>query len=106
MPFSRHIKSRGGFGVNLLRKAWRRAAEKVGLFGVSLYPGTKHTTATETAQLLCKQAALEASGLTNKAFERYCQAEKDSAFETVTALREQMTGKVIKLDIKKDFEQV
>lgn len=103
MPFFRHTSGKGGiqadeiFGKDFLRKQWTKAAEAVGLFGVSLYPGTKHTTATETAQLYGKQSALDASGLTNKAFERYCQVEEEGAFETVTAIHKKMDGQVVRL---------
>ncbi len=58
------------FGDKYLYKWWSKAAGMVGLKGVPLYPGTKHTTATETAKLMGTDKALEASGLTNKAFER------------------------------------
>ena len=64
-----------------------------------LYPGTKHTTATETAKLLGADKARGASGLTNKAFDRYCPVEGDETFEVVTAIRKQM-GQVIPLKRK------
>lgn len=106
MPFFRH-KPHGReanllFGKNMFRKWWDRACKKVGLDGVSLYPGTKHTTATETAKLLGSDKALQASGLTNKAFERYCLVENSGAFETVRAVRQhRKSGKIIPLKTKK-----
>ena len=107
MLFFRHTagnalaKADSPFGIRYLAKMWTNAAEAVGLFGVSLYPGTKHTTATETAKLLGREAAKKASGLSNIAFERYCVVEDNSAYQTVTAIREKMNGKVIELDSKK-----
>jgi len=107
MPFFRHTSGNDGiqadeiFGKDFLRKQWTKAAEAIGLYGVSLYPGTKHTTATETAQLYGKQTALDASGLTNKAFERYCQVEEKGAFETVSAIHKKMAGKVVRLRKKR-----
>lgn len=59
----------------------------IGLEGVLLHTGTKHTTATETAKMMGMVKALNASGLTNKAFERYCQVEKSDAFEVATEIR-------------------
>lgn len=93
MPFFRHVKGNGGakpnslFGKDYFYRWWNTACEEVGLKGVSLYPGTKHTTATETAKFLGKEKALRASGLTNKAFERYCQAENEGTLEVVQAIR-------------------
>lgn len=85
----------------MFRKWWERACKKIGLDGVSLYPGTKHTTATETAKLLGSDKALTASGLTNKAFDRYCQVENTGAFETVTAIMEKKkSAKIIPMKRK------
>lgn len=83
------------FGDKYLYKWWSKAAGMVGLKGVPLYPGTKHSTATATAKLLGSDKALEASGLTNKAFERYCQVQNDGAFEVVTAMRQARIGNVV-----------
>lgn len=48
--------------------------------GVQLYGGTKHTTTTETAKLLSREAAKAATGhTTDKAFLRYCQTEGEEA---------------------------
>jgi integrase len=90
-PFFRHhggIKGckRTVFGEHYLTKWWLKACDIIGLKGVPLYPGTKHTTATETAKLMGTDKALKASGLTNKAFERYCQTENTDAFEVVTEI--------------------
>jgi hypothetical protein len=92
IPFFRHVTGISGctaneiFGDKYLYKWWIKACEQIGLTGVPLYPGTKHTTATETAKLLGTDKALDASGLTNKAFERYCQVQNDGAFEVVTSI--------------------
>lgn len=99
MPYFRHKPNARGcspnsiFGPVMFHKWWKRACEKVGLEGVSLYPGTKHTLATATAKALGTDRALEASGLTNKAFERYCQVENYGVFETVKAMHELRTRK-------------
>lgn len=68
-------------------KWWVKACEQIGLVGVPLYPSTKHTTATETAKLMGSDKARNASGLSNKAFDRYCQVENNGAFEVVTEIR-------------------
>jgi len=93
MPFFRHIKGIGGatpnsvFGDKYFYKWWVKACQKVGLVDVPLYPGTKHTTATETAKLLGTDDARIASGLTNKAFDRYCQVENTKSLDIVSAIR-------------------
>lgn len=92
-PFFRHIKGIAGtpagsvIGKRHLNIWWKRACDVVGLDGVPLYPGTKHTTATETAKRLGTEAARNASGLTNRAFDRYCDVQDGGAFDVVTAAR-------------------
>jgi hypothetical protein len=93
MPFFRHttginrVQADTPFGDKYLYKWWMKACKEVGLEGVPLYPGTKHTTATETARLLGTDKARTASGLSNKAFDRYCDVENNDTFEIVTAIR-------------------
>lgn len=103
MPFFRHHgKVRGTvrrgivFGPRHLSDCWNRACEALGVEGVPLYPGTKHTTASETAKLLGSERAKAASGLTNKAFNRYCQVENSDAYEVVTEIRRKK-GEIVPL---------
>jgi len=92
VPFFRHIKGIGGatpnsvFGDKYLYKWWKKACDKIGLEGVDLYGGTKHTTATETAKHWGKDQARKATKLTNKASERYIQFDDDN-IEIVKAIR-------------------
>lgn len=104
MPFFRHHKGRclakpgDVFGKYYLARIWKRAAEEVGLKGVTLYPGTRHTTVTETARAFGSDDAKKASGhRTNKAFDRYNQAINDGAYQVVSKIRSKMTGKVVPL---------
>lgn len=98
MPFFRHttginrVKADTPFGEKYFYKWWVKACEEIGLEGVPLYPGTKHTTATETARLLGTEKAKTAAGLTNKAFDRYCDVENSDAFEVVKAIRKKKKG--------------
>lgn len=89
------------FGINLLRKYWTRACKDLGIEGVGLYAGTKHTTATETARILGEEKALKASGLTNKAFARYCQVDGIDNLETVTAAMSHKKARIIPMKKKK-----
>jgi len=60
------------FGGKLLWRWWKRACDNLGIEGVPLYPGTKHSTATDLKRSLGAARAREATGhSTNKAFERY-----------------------------------
>ncbi|WAC08963.1 MAG: hypothetical protein OS130_07215 [Thermodesulfobacteriota bacterium] len=60
------------FGGKLLWRWWKRACDNSGVEGVPLYPGTKHSTATDLKRSLGATRAREATGhTTNKAFERY-----------------------------------
>jgi len=104
MPFFRHHKGRARakpgsvFSDKYLARWWNRATKEIGLEGVSLYPGTRHTTTTETSRMLGPDEAKKATGhRTNKAFERYNQAINDGAFQVVSKIRKKMTGKVIPL---------
>jgi len=93
VPFFRHVggmhscKQGALFGPTFLYEWWCRACRELGVEGVPLYPGTKHTTATETAKVLGSDAALNASGLSNRAFERYCQVSNQGSIETVDKIR-------------------
>ncbi len=107
MPFFRHRgdlrKSDANqvFGINLLRKYWTKACKELGIEGVGLYAGTKHTTATETARILGEEKALAASGLTNKAFKRYCEVDGIDNLKTVTAAMTQKKARIVPLKKKK-----
>lgn len=69
--FFRHVDGKE-FGRKLLWKYWKRACKNLGVEGVSLYPGTKHSTATDLKNTFGYQAAKEATGhTTDKAFGRY-----------------------------------
>ena len=104
MPLFRHSPTaqtpEKPFGKNFLRKIWKQACDEIGLEGVSLYPGTKHTTTTEFAKRAGSDKAKRATGLTNKAFERYCLAEDETAFEMAEIRGQKQGGKVVKFEKK------
>ena len=81
--FFRHIdgikgvKKDAPFGEKYFYKAWISACDKLGIEGLDLYGGTRHTTTTEIGKMQGKDAAKKHSGhRTNKAFERYCQMDE------------------------------
>jgi len=89
MPFFRHMKAiKGGtkmgdtFGHNVIYRSWKRACGRLGISGVSLYPGTKHSTAMGIRQQATFEEVRLATGhRTNKAFERYVRTEGNAMRE-------------------------
>ena len=59
------------FGRDYLYLAWQKACSNLGIEGVSLYPGTKHTTATYLAKKYPYKLVKEAAGVNSAAMERY-----------------------------------
>ncbi len=83
--FFRHVSGVSGvregeqFGEKYLYKWWKRACKNLGIEGVDLYGGTKHSTVTAMSNELgygrAKQATMHT---TNRAFERYLIADPES----------------------------
>jgi integrase len=70
------------FGNKYLYKWWIKACENLGVEGLDLYGGTRHTTTTELAKRYGREAAMDANeNKTNKAFDRYCQMRGERAYE-------------------------
>lgn len=104
MPFFRHCANGTNYkrdqqmGENCFRRWWNRACKEVGVEGVQLYGGTKHTTTTATAKMLNREAAKAATGhKSDRAFDRYCQTEGQEAL----AVHEQLVQKRKKSEPKK-----
>ena len=84
MPFFRHIGGISGvaendaFGEKYLYKWWVKACDNLGIQGVDLYGGTRHSSAralrTHRTPEEIKRATMHT---TNKAFERYFQIEAE-----------------------------
>jgi integrase len=80
MPFFRHESARGGvrpgrrFGGTLLYYAWDNACKRLGIQGVSLYPGTKHSTAMGLRAIYTPEQIQSLTlHTTGAAFRRYFQ---------------------------------
>ena len=111
LPFFRHVGGiqsiRPGqkFGEKYLYKWWVRACNKLGIEGVDLYGGTRHSTLTALGEFLSPEEVKRGSlHKTNKALERYLQgraryAKKVSA--QVVKMQQDKKGEVIKLRKKK-----
>lgn len=94
------------FGMKLFYKWWKRACADLGIEGLDLYGGTRHTTTTALAKEVGKEGARKASQHeTNKAFDRYCQAHDDDTFQYVKIAETLKRGKVINLQKQKSGEK-
>lgn len=70
------------FGEKYLYKWWKRACENLGIEGVDLYGGTRHSSATALKSALTpEQIKSGTMHTTNKAFERYFQRNSQDAID-------------------------
>lgn len=88
LPFFRHVKGVSGcrpgqpFGQRYLYKWWKRACVNLGIEGVDLYGGTRHSSATALKDILSpEQIKAGTMHETNRAFERYFQRNSDDAIQ-------------------------
>ncbi len=64
------------FGKDLLYSNWKRACKNLGVEGVDLYGGTKHSTVKSMREYFSPSEIKQGTGIaSNKAFERYFQHE-------------------------------
>ena len=89
-----------------LKMWWDRACKNLGVEGVGLYGGTKHTVATALGQVLTPEEIKRGGtgSRTNKAFDRYYQPHKREHVRVITAikkLKKGVRGEVIDLKTKK-----
>jgi len=81
LPFFRHFKGNGAakpgqqFGHDYLYRWWKRACKEVGVEGVDLYGGTRHSTVIYLREQGYTPEEIKRASMhsTNKAFERYLQ---------------------------------
>lgn len=89
MPFFRHTKKTRGvpenrqFGRHYIYEWWKQACRNLGIEGVDLYGGTRHSTVTALSRHFSRDEIKEhATGHeTSKAFERYMQAEASKSLK-------------------------
>lgn len=102
--FFRHIKGNGAcrpgdqFGKDYLWKWWTKACSNLGIKGVDLYGGTRHSTTTALSEHFTRDE-LRNSGTfhaSNKAFERYCQSQKQDSLRIYQKVKE-VRGEVVKM---------
>ena len=94
--FFRHMSGRSGvgageqFGPKYFKKWWDKACANLGIEGVDLYGGTKHSTATALGELLTPEQIKRGGtgSATNKAFERYFQPRRTESLKVTSAIRQ------------------
>jgi integrase len=84
MHVFRHIKGNGAakpgekFGRDYLQRWWNQACKNLGIEGVPMYPGTRHSSAVALRTNNSPEAIKRATGhKNNRAFERYLQVTGD-----------------------------
>jgi integrase len=98
--FFRHIKGNGAaqpgeqFSRELWYRWWKRACKNLGVEGVDLYGGTRHSTVSAMGEYFTPEE-LKKSGTmhsTNKAFDRYFRAEQSKSIEIYETIRKKQSG--------------
>jgi len=93
LNFFRHPKGISGvqpgtkFGVHYLWKWWKRACGNLGIEGIDLYGGTRHSTVTALGKLCTPEQVKDATGHTSKAFERYFQGRQARALKVIEIIK-------------------
>jgi integrase len=91
------------FGLHLFYKWWRRACNNLGVQGVDLYGGTRHSSAVALRHHATPEQIRRATmHSTNKAFERYFQVSKDELV-SLYSLTNRPTNDQPKRKAKKDL---
>jgi integrase len=105
MPFFRHVKGIKGcaenkpFGEKYFYKWWVKACANLGIEGVDLYGGTRHSSAIALRKYRTPEEIKRATmHSTNKAFERYFRIESDDlrGIYEDTREKDKPEGKTIK----------
>jgi len=108
--FFRHTAKRSGlkttgeqFGPKYFKKWWDKACENLGIKGVDLYGGTKHSTATALGDSLTPEQIKRGGtgSATNKAFERYFQPRRRESETVVSAIKQLQKKRPAKAEVVK-----
>lgn len=90
--FFRHCHSKGvkkgsKFGPGYLYKWWKRACKNLGIKGIDLYGGTRHSTTTALGKICTPEEVKDATGHVSKAFERYFQNKQGRALNVTKQIK-------------------
>jgi integrase len=99
-PFFRHLTKGKNFpagapyGKDLLYTWWKKSCKNLGIEGVDLYGGTRHSSTVAARKILTFEETKAITGhATNQAFERYFHRD----LEYVRQVQRKLKGKVINL---------
>jgi hypothetical protein len=106
--FFRHEKGNGNakpgsqFGKDYHYKWWKKACKELGIEGVDLYGGTRHSTATALAKHFSLEELRENGTMhsSNKAFERYVQTKRNNS-KKIYQKASELRGQIISLHKRK-----
>ena len=98
LPFFRHLVRTGAappgskFSLEMFRRNWNAACRTLGIEGVDLYGGTRHSTASALGAIFTRDELRESGTMhaTNAAFDRYMQYKAEPSrriYETANKLR-------------------
>lgn len=98
LPFFRHMKQAGPlpagskFSLEMFRRNWNQACKHLGIEGVDLYGGTRHSSASAMGEYFTRDDLRDHGTMhsTNKAFDRYMQhqaAPSKKIYEAIERLR-------------------
>jgi integrase len=103
LPFFRHRKGGRGrvvgkrWGKNYLAKLWKKACDNLGIEGVDMYGGTRHSTATALGKVCTPEEVRDVTGHTSKAFERYFQNTQGRALRVTQRVKKLTDQHVINI---------
>lgn len=111
LNFFRHDKAHGPtkagdpFNRKMLYHWWKKACKNLGIEGVDLYGGTRHSTSTALGEHFSEAEIMAAGTMhkTNKAARRYIQGQKNKSIMVYSKIREMQKppAEVISLDKKR-----
>ena len=107
--FFRHPKGNGGarpgqqYSREMFYRNWKRACSSLGIEGVDLYGGTRHSTSTALAAHFGRDELRDHGTMhgSNRAFDRYVQGQVEprrNIYESARGLNKGKRGKVLNLD--------
>jgi len=81
------VKAGQKFGESYLRTWWKRACKNLGISGVDLYGGTRHSTVTALGKVCTPEQIKDATGHVSPAFERYFQGKQARALSVTRTIQ-------------------
>jgi len=81
MYFLRYERTGRRFGPNRLTTVWLKACRDLGISGVCLYSGTKHSTVSDLAKIHPSRLLEKAAGISERALRRYAVLQEEDCVD-------------------------